>query len=216
MVKRHPTWIYDRQTRREIVQRILDLMSLPNLLTLSRIPFLFLIAGCMFLPSPGPTFAFVFFLIAAFTDWLDGWLARKIDSVSDFGKLMDALTDKILMVGLFVSLLALDILPTWSLFFLLLILAREFWITGLRLVAAAKGIVLAAENLGKWKTVFQMSSIGFLLIYLMLLRDIGMEEDSFWVVAVFASGVITFLIASLLTAVSGSVYLWKYRSLLLK
>ncbi|MEM0965931.1 MAG: CDP-diacylglycerol--glycerol-3-phosphate 3-phosphatidyltransferase [Verrucomicrobiota bacterium] len=188
-------------------------MSLPNLLTLSRIPFLFLIAVCLFLPTPGPTFAFVLFLVAAITDWADGWLARKMNEISDFGKLMDSLADKILMVGMLVVLVSIDLLPPWTLFLVLLIITRELWITGLRLVAAARGIVLAAERLGKYKTVFQIVSIALLLLARAVSMDFSGGESA---VANFvhSAGVICFILATALTVVSGAVYLWNYRGLM--
>jgi len=190
------------------------MMSLPNFLTLSRIPFLFLITACLLLPSPGPGIAFILFLIAAITDWADGWLARKTGNVSDFGKLMDALADKVLMVGMLVVLLSTELLPTWSLFLVLLIITRELWITGLRLIAAARGTVLAAERLGKYKTVFQIVSIALLLLAQTIVTDFGgtFEEGT----AYFAetAGLFVFVVAAILTVVSGTVYLWKYRALM--
>lgn len=189
-------------------------MSLPNLLTLSRIPFLFAITACLLLPSPGPSLALFFFILAAVTDWADGWLARKKGDVSDFGKLMDALADKILMVGMLVVLLTAGLLPVWCLFLVLLILAREFWVTGLRLVAAARGVVLAAENLGKYKTVFQILAIALLLLMRALTADFRLAPDGGTVSFVEGAGIAAFLVATALTVVSGSVYLWKYRSLM--
>ena len=122
-------------------------VNLPNLLTLSRIPILFGIVGLLYAPFPGAsTIAFILFVIGALTDWADGYFARKQGLVSNFGKLMDALTDKVFMVGLFIALLAMNVLQGWALPMLLLILSREFLITGLRLVAASSGIVLAAEK----------------------------------------------------------------------
>ena len=139
-------------------------MSLPNLLTLSRIPILFGVVGSLYLPFAGSSsLAFVLFIIGALTDWADGYYARKQGLVSNFGKLMDALTDKVFMVGLFISLLVIGILPEWTLPLLLLILSREFLITGLRLVAASEGVVLAAERSGnirlslKWSRRFYCS-----------------------------------------------------------
>jgi len=189
-------------------------MSWPNFLTLSRIPFLFLVTGCLFLPSPGPSLAFVFFLIAAITDWADGWLARKTGDVSDFGKLMDALADKILMVGMMIVLLSTGLLPEWCLFLVLLIVTREFWITGLRMVAANRGVVLAAENLGKYKTVFQILATAFLLLGQSMRTDFHLPNTGTAVGITDGLGLTAFVIATALTAVSGSVYLWKYRSLL--
>lgn len=189
-------------------------MSWPNLLTLSRIPLLFVVTGCLFLPSPGPLLALVFFIIAALTDWADGWLARKTGDVSDFGKLMDALADKILMVGMMIVLLGADLLPPWCLFLVLLIVTREFWITGLRMVAANRGVVLAAENLGKYKTVFQILAVAFLLLGESCRTDFSLNTESTAVWLVDWVGIISFLIATALTVVSGAVYLWKYRDLL--
>lgn len=183
-------------------------------MTLSRIPFLFLITACVLLPSPGPLLALILFIIAAITDWADGWLARKTRNVSDFGKLMDALADKILMVGMLVVVLSVGLLPTWTLFFVLLTISREFWITGLRLVAAARGVVLAAEKLGKYKTVFQIISIALMLLAHSIVEDFGgsYENGAGWFC--LWAGIVIFLVATGLTVVSGSVYLWKYRALM--
>jgi CDP-diacylglycerol--glycerol-3-phosphate 3-phosphatidyltransferase len=189
-------------------------MGLPNLLTLSRIPLLFVVSACLFLPSPGPSFALVLFLVAAATDWADGWVARRTGDVSDFGKLMDALADKVLLSGILVVLLATELLPAWSLFFVLLILTREFWITGLRLVAASRGVVLAAERLGKYKTVFQIVAAALLLLAHSLAADFGLPADRGAVPFLDGAGIAAFLAAAVLTVVSGSVYLWKYRDLM--
>jgi len=188
-------------------------MSWPNILTLSRIPFLFIVAGCLLLPSPGPLFAVVFFVVAAVTDWADGWLARKTGDISDFGKLMDALADKILMVGMLIVLLGTGLLPEWCLFLVLLIVTRELWVTGLRMVAASRGVVLAAEKLGKYKTVFQILAVAFLLLGESLRRDFDLPPATGLVSIIDFTGITCFLIATVLTVSSGSVYLWKYRGL---
>ena len=106
---------------------------LPNILTLSRIPLMFVIVAllCLNVPS-GDTFALLLFGVAALSDWLDGYLARKYAVISNFGKLMDALTDKIIMVGLFVTLLTQPwqdndtILPRWCVLLVMVIICREF------------------------------------------------------------------------------------------
>ena len=152
-------------------------MNLPNLLTLSRIPLMLIIIGLLY-PMPelsfewSHTIALGLFLFAALTDWLDGWLARKFGQVSEFGKFMDALADKVLTLGMFTSLLALGALPIWTLFPILLILSRELLITGLRLVAAGKGKTLAAEKIGKIKTVIQLTCISLTLGKLALEVDL--------------------------------------------
>ena len=160
------------------------LRHLPNLLTAARIPAVALIAYWTHLAGPWASAALALFIAAVVTDLLDGWVARKVGAVSDFGRLMDALVDKIFILGLLVVLLALDCLPVQVLapagaspahlpaggdarllaaLGVYLILTREFLITGLRLVAAAKGQVLEAEGWGKSKTFLQILAIGHLI-----------------------------------------------------
>ncbi len=189
-------------------------MNLPNILTLSRIPILFCIVGFLYAPFAGAsTLAFVFFVIGALTDWADGYFARKQGLVSNFGKLMDALTDKVFMVGLFVALLAAGILPAWALPLLLLILSREFLITGLRLVAASSGVVLAAEQSGKHKTVSQIVAAILLLLAVAVRQDFPNALPS-WVGDLLHWGGLTFfVIATVLTVSSGTQYMVKYWSI---
>lgn len=191
-------------------------MNFPNILTLSRIPFLFVIVGLMALPWPGAaSLAFILFIVAGVTDWLDGYYARRYGMISNFGKLMDALTDKILTVGLFFSMVVLDgYLPAWFLVFVLLVMSREFFITGLRLVAAANGVVLAAEKAGKQKTVTQILALGFLLAAPMIENDLGAlfarDFSNFGNIA-YWTGAVLFIFATVLTVTSGLVYTIKYR-----
>lgn len=191
-------------------------MNLPNLLTLSRIPFLFVIAALLAVSWNGSaTVAFVCFIVAAITDWADGYYARRYGLVSNFGKLMDALTDKILIVGLFVSLTVLEFLPIWALFLVLLILCREFLITGLRLVAAANGLVLGAEKSGKQKTVSQIVALIFLLAAPVVGQDLVALTGSDWsqlAGILYWTGVGLFIFATVLTVSSGTRYLVKYWS----
>lgn len=188
-------------------------MNLPNLLTLSRIPFLFGIVGFLYLPFTGAsTIAFVLFVIGALTDWADGYYARKQGLVSNFGKLMDALTDKVFMVGLFIALLAMGTLPEWTLPLLLLILSREFLITGLRLVAASSGIVLAAEKSGKNKTVSQIISAVLLLIGVAIQADFPTLFPEIVAQSLHYGGVFFFCVATILTVSSGTQYMIKYWS----
>lgn len=191
-------------------------MNLPNLLTLSRIIFLFAIVALLYLPFRGaPSLALVLFIIAALTDWLDGYYARKRGLISTFGKLMDALADKILMVGLFVTLVAIpSFLPWWFVFLILLIVTREFFITGLRLVAISKGVVLAAEKGGKIKTVFQIIAIAFLMLSKALSRDWHWSET--WVSPIYYLGLGLLVLATVLTVQSGVVYLYKYWGLMMQ
>ena len=189
-------------------------MNLPNLLTLSRIPILFGVVGFLYLPFSGASsLAFVLFIIGALTDWADGYYARKQGLVSNFGKLMDALTDKVFMVGLFISLLVMGILPEWTLPLLLLILSREFLITGLRLVAASDGVVLAAEKSGKHKTVSQMVAAILLLSAVAVRADFSERLPLIVGDVLHWGGLSFFVIATLLTVSSGAQYMVKYWSI---
>ena len=192
----------------------LCVVNLPNLLTLSRIPILFGVVGFLYLPFSGAaSFAFVLFIVGALTDWADGYFARKQGLVSNFGKLMDALTDKVFMVGLFISLLVIGILPEWTLPLLLLILSREFLITGLRLVAASDGVVLSAEKSGKHKTVSQMVAAILLLSAVAVRADFSERLPLIVGDVLHWGGLSFFVIATLLTVSSGAQYMVKYWSI---
>ena len=149
-------------------------MNLANKLTLGRIliiPFFLvaLIPASFGLPAAWGLWlhplALVLFFGAALTDYYDGMLARRHGWVSNFGKLMDPLADKILIMAALVGLVELRIFPAWM---VVIILAREFLITGLRLVASAQGKVLAADRWGKNKTISQIVTIVAALVYLTL------------------------------------------------
>ena len=151
--------------------------------------------------------AAVFVLISC-TDWLDGYLARSRNEVTDFGKFMDPLADKILVCAALVSLVELGSLPTWV---VIIILGREFIVSGVRMMAAVKGTVIAASMLGKFKTVFQM--IAIVLFTIKDSHTVGGFDvalgDVLWVVSW-----ITMLIALALTIASMIDYLYKGRELL--
>lgn len=196
-------------------------MKLPNILSLSRIAFLFIIAALFQATFTGAaTAALVLFIIAALTDWADGYVARRWNLITDFGKLMDALADKVLMVGMFVVLLVEpQLFPHWTIYCVLIIVGREFLITGLRLVAASKGLVIAAERGGKWKTLFQILSVCFLLLAHALAADYGFTQSAAageaWYQSVYlitrAIGLVLFIVATVLTFLSGYTYMSKYR-----
>jgi CDP-diacylglycerol--glycerol-3-phosphate 3-phosphatidyltransferase len=110
----------------------------------------------------GDTLAAVVFALAAFTDGLDGYIARRRDDITTFGKLMDPLADKLLIVAALVSLVSLDRLAAWV---AMVIIARELAVTGLRAVAAERGVVIAASWLGKVKTALQVAAVFALIIW---------------------------------------------------
>ena len=195
-------------------------MNLPNLITLSRIPGAFLITALLYSDFFGAaTLALVLFILCAITDWLDGHLARRMKKVSTFGIFMDALADKIWVIGVLIALTDRKlILPTRELFpvmVLLIILTREFLVTGIRLVAATRGVVVAAERGGKNKTVSQIIAIiVFLLIHVLETdlnritpRDLRLVANEVLIYVAFAF----YLIATFLTVMSGTRYFMKYR-----
>lgn len=192
-------------------------MSLPNLLTLSRIPILFITVGVLYMSWPGAaTLAFLLFWLAGLTDILDGYFARKQGLVSNWGKLMDALTDKIFIVGMFIVLLATGLLPPWTIALILLIVSREFLVTGLRLVAASNGMVLAAEKAGKQKTVSQIISVGILLFVRVVENDLSVLTSmdlSRFADFLNDAGIACFILATVLTINSGVRYIIKYWSI---
>lgn len=129
-------------------------MNPPNILTLSRFGMAALLMLCLSITFPGSMIAaLIVFVLAAITDALDGHLARNVYGCTDFGKLMDPLADKVLTAAAFIGFIELGVMPAWM---VTLILSREFMVTGLRLLAADKGIVLAAGIWGKHKTIWQM------------------------------------------------------------
>jgi CDP-diacylglycerol--glycerol-3-phosphate 3-phosphatidyltransferase len=141
-------------------------MNPPNALTVSRFALAAVFMVCLSVSFPGaPLAAVIFFGIAALTDALDGHLARKVYGCSDFGKLMDPLADKVLTAAAFIGFVELRIMPAWM---VTLILSREMMVTGLRLLAADKGIVLAAGVWGKHKTIWQMVFISAVLLLRMV------------------------------------------------
>lgn len=130
-------------------------MNLPNAITLSRLVLTAVfVAGTAFSSTAGHWIALVSFVIAAISDFVDGYLARKLGLVTAMGKLLDPLADKILVCSAFVYLSAQDVCPVWV---TVVIVAREFLVTGLRQISMEAGHVMAADGLGKWKTTMQLT-----------------------------------------------------------
>ena len=137
-------------------------MNLPNKITLSRIILVTFFMIIMFLPIPYINLiAFLVFVIAASTDCVDGHLARSKNMVTNFGKFLDPLADKLLVTAALIALVGQDKLPSWI---ATVIIAREFIVTGIRLIASGEGRVIAASMWGKVKTVTQIIAISLLLI----------------------------------------------------
>ena len=190
-------------------------MNLPNIITMSRIPMIFLI-GILFYANftLSKTLAFVLYVVAGITDWLDGYIARKYHQISDLGKLIDALNDKIFAISIFIILAGKNLIPSWGIFCILIIICREFFITGLRTIIAKSGVVMAAEKLGKIKTVLQIVVLGsFLLIEMLKVDASSWCPQSFTTFLTYINYT-NFLLMTGLTAYSGYNYLKKYHKYL--
>ncbi|MCU0863021.1 MAG: CDP-diacylglycerol--glycerol-3-phosphate 3-phosphatidyltransferase [Planctomycetes bacterium] len=199
-------------------------MNLPNTITLARLVLTAGVFVCLeFAVERAPVFdspysmithvtraqptlvwtAFVFFLIAAFTDFLDGYLARKWNLVTAFGRVADPFADKVLIAGSLVTLLqfpaATTVLTTW---YVVIVIAREFLVTAIRGVVEASGKPFPADQLGKWKMVSQCWTVGALLTMV--------AGTDFWLWAAQWG----FWVSLLLTVVSGVNYVWKARTIL--
>ena len=183
-------------------------MNLPNKITIARIllTFVFMI----FLFSKGlaaKSLALATFVVAMISDYLDGFIAKKYNLISDFGKLMDPIADKVLTLAAFLAFVEMKLIPAWI---VVVIIIRELVITGLRIMALNKNEVLASGWGGKHKTVSQMISIFFILIFIVF-REAGVSTFGFWNASfeywyrqlIF----VLMLITVIFTIVSGSSYI---------
>jgi len=147
------------------------------------------------------------FVIAAFSDIYDGYIARKYGWVTNLGKFLDPLADKLFVALALIGLVQIELMPVWGAF---LIIGRELLVTGLRAIAAYAGVLIMPSRIGKWKTVAQMFS---LLCYL-LLSVIALDQASVFVSALQSTAFYTLVIAVILTLVSGVDYFWRNRLIL--
>ncbi len=180
-------------------------LNLPNQLTVLRLGMCgLLLISLSFDWRYAATTAFFIFILASLTDWLDGAIARARNLVTDLGKLLDPLADKILIIGALVALVGRQVAPMWM---VVVIIAREFLITGLRIIAAHKQEILAAERVGKHKTVSQIVAILVSLAYLSL-GEFGLRNT---LSARFldAAQMPLYWFALIITVVSGAFYFWK-------
>jgi len=137
--------------------------NIPNILTLMRIAAIPLMVLLLLSGEREPSFwAAVLFSAASFTDWLDGYLARRMGIVTVFGKFLDPIADKLIVMAALIMIIPLGRVPAWI---VLVILGREMIITGLRGIASSEGIVIEASDLGKFKTIFQLVAIIALLLH---------------------------------------------------
>lgn len=183
-------------------------MNLPNKLTVGRLFLTVLFLAVFFGRSPyADTIALALFVIASITDYWDGEIARRRNLITNFGILMDPLADKILICSAFIAFVEHKDMKAWM---AVVIVARELAITGLRMLAASKQKVLAAERWGKHKTISQIVAIISILV------NRSYPEWGSWTTKILGSWVPWFALAWLwiavfLTAFSGCLYLWKNR-----
>ena len=172
-------------------------MNLPNKLSIARVLCIPAIVVLLHFPSEGCRIAAaVLFILGCLTDFLDGRIARKRNLVPDFGKFIDPVADKLLVLTTLIMLIHLGMMPAWI---VIVILCRELAVDGLRMVAVTKGQVIAAGPLGKWKTACQM-----VLISAMLILNLGVFDA--WPLTVLAGVVVV------LTLVSAVDYFVRNRS----
>jgi CDP-diacylglycerol---glycerol-3-phosphate 3-phosphatidyltransferase len=187
-------------------------MNLPNKLTILRIVLAFVFIFFLFIHGFGAKVAaFVVFLSASFTDLLDGYLAKKNNQITDFGRLMDPIADKILILSAFLAFVEMGLIPAWM---VIIILFREVVVTGLRILALSKGKIMPADSGGKHKTVSQVVAILAILL-LIIFRAAGPVAPAFWSAnaeAIYRDSIyVLMLITVALTLISGISYLVKNR-----
>jgi CDP-diacylglycerol--glycerol-3-phosphate 3-phosphatidyltransferase len=188
-------------------------MNWANRLTISRLILTVLFVAMLNCTwSYARTVAFIIFLIAGVTDFVDGEIARRYGIVTNFGKLMDPLVDKIMMAAAFISLVPMGAIPAWA---ATTVVGREFLITGLRLMASARGQVLPAEGLGKHKTAWQIITVIFFLGLLAAAElHYGNANSGWWYRAWYQAGPVLVWITVALTLYSGLRYAWRHRDVI--
>ncbi len=189
------------------------ILNLPNLLTTLRIALIPLLV--ILLMSPSRTagfFATAIFAVASITDWLDGYIARRMKIVTPFGKFLDPIADKLIVAAALIMILPFGRAPAWM---VLVILSREIIITGLRSIASSEGIVIAASKLGKFKTIFQIVAILALLLHYDYYWFFGIRDPYFYV-NMHNVGIFYLWIATVLTIWSGVDYLARFLKDILK
>ena len=195
-------------------------VNIPNSITSFRLVLtaIFIVAITMQQPWAN-ILALISFVIAAATDWLDGYYARKLNLVTALGKLLDPLADKILVAAGFIylssNLNSKGLCPVWV---TCVIIGREFFVTGLRQIAVEQGVVIAADKLGKWKTTFQLTFVITCLTYIVFheVENHNAFTQFFYSLSKPESYImpISLWAAVILTIVSGWNYLWNNRQLL--
>ena len=196
-------------------------MNLPNKLTILRMIMVpFFVAFILLSPKVlwFKWIALAIFILASLTDMLDGKIARKYNLITNFGKFMDPLADKLLVCSALICLTDLNMIPSWI---TIVIIAREFIVSGFRLIAAEKGVVIAAGKSGKWKTAITMVMVCFMLCVVNGQGFVKQEVpyasiDAFYPIywVLYGSGFVLMIVALILTIVSMIDYLVKNKDVM--
>jgi CDP-diacylglycerol--glycerol-3-phosphate 3-phosphatidyltransferase len=188
-----------------------NIWNIPNILTMMRIGAIPLMVFLLMSDSRDAGFwAAVLFSAASFTDWLDGYLARRMGIVTVFGKFLDPIADKLIVMTALIMIIPFGRAPAWM---VLIILGREIIITGLRGIASSEGIVIAASDLGKFKTIFQIVAIIGLLLHYDYRWFFSIDHPLLYV-NMHNVGMFYLWIAFFITVWSGIDYLVKFMRLL--
>ena len=188
-----------------------------NIVTCVRIVFIPVFMGCALNifsadGAPGPVLSaasFILYVLLSLTDKIDGYLARSRHEITDFGKFLDPIADKILVFAAILILVKFGMVSVWAAF---IILVREFLVSAMRMVAGANGVVIAADTLGKWKTATTMVALcGYFLYYWLVAVALGpVATVVLWISHVFMA------VAVVLTVVSGVQYLYNARDIIFR
>lgn len=176
-------------------------MNLPNKITFIRVLLVPIFILMFYIDIPNnQLYAGIIFIIAALTDTLDGYLARKYNLVTNLGKFIDPLADKLLVSAALILLVEVGIISAWV---VITIIAREFAITGFRIIAASEGVTIAASSLGKFKTITQLIAIILLLFDNIFFKQFNIPMDQIFL-----------YISLIFTVLSGIDYIYKNRNTL--
>jgi CDP-diacylglycerol--glycerol-3-phosphate 3-phosphatidyltransferase len=199
--------------------------TVANWMTASRVPAMFAIVWLMQVDTSGgwaATITFWLFIAAALTDWFDGMVARARGEVSSFGRFMDAVIDKVMVIGLMIALVVGNYfmgLERYAMLLLLGILGREFMVSGLRMAAVSKGLVVESDQGGKVKTFVQLNAIGWLLGARMMSQDFGQlfSAGDRWIIStIHTGGLVLYLLSAILTITSGISYFRRHGHVVLE
>ncbi|MCA9407743.1 MAG: CDP-diacylglycerol--glycerol-3-phosphate 3-phosphatidyltransferase [Candidatus Omnitrophica bacterium] len=185
-------------------------MNLPNILTIARIFLTIFFIGVIQQEGfAAKVVGAALFAVASLTDFFDGYLAKTRNLITDFGKIMDPIADKFLMLSAFYIFMKLDVIAVWM---FVVIAVREIGITAWRLLAMRSGKVFAAESLGKYKTVSQIAAIGVILMFMIVVETQNGHNLNETTLRVWNQCIYGLMLAAVgLTLVSGVFYIWKNR-----